>query len=130
MSPLPHFAALAVGPRAPLRRHVSESSQSSVDSLDDSFESVPASPFLPTYMDVIRPAAPTYPSVFAPGVGPRRPPGRALPLASRSVSYSAVEFQLSSARVHNSRFEDIVPTPPPFFSSTMGESDVDDLFFE
>ena len=59
-----------------------------------------------------------------------RPGGRAPPLASRSVSYSAVEFQLSSARIHDDRFADFVPSPPPFFSSTMGDSDVDDLFFE
>ena len=109
-----------------MRRRASESSQSSVDSSPETNSSFP----LPTYMDVLRPAAPAYPSVFASSIGLGRPSGRAPPLTTRSVSYSAVEFQLSSARVHDSRFEDIVPTPPPFFSSTMGESDVDDLFFE
>ena len=127
MSPLPHFASLSVAPRAPLRRHASESSQSSLDS---NFESAPGSPFLPTYMDILRPAAPAYPSVFASSsIGARRPAGRVVPLASRSVSYSAVEFQLSSSRLSDSRFEDMVPTPPPFFSSTMGDSEMDDLFY-
>ncbi|PIL24227.1 hypothetical protein GSI_13980 [Ganoderma sinense ZZ0214-1] len=126
MSPLPHFAALSLGPRIPLRRHASQSSQSSLDS---SFESAPGSPFLPTYMDVIRPAAPAYPSIFASSIGARRPAGRVPPLASRSVSYSAVEFQLSTSRFSDSRFDDMVPTPPPFFSSTMGDDEMDDLFF-
>ncbi|RPD66408.1 hypothetical protein L226DRAFT_566845 [Lentinus tigrinus ALCF2SS1-7] len=122
MSPLPQFAALSIAPRMPLRRHASESSQSSVDSTPES------SPYLPTYMDILRPAAPAYPSVFASSIG-RRPTGRAPPLASRSVSYSAVEFQLSNSRLHDNRFDDIVPSYPPFFSSTMGDNDIDDLFF-
>lgn len=50
-------------------------------------------------------------------------------MTSRSVSYSAVEFQLSTARHQDARFDDIVPTPPPFFSSTMDDNDMDDLFY-
>ncbi|EJF66089.1 hypothetical protein DICSQDRAFT_177462 [Dichomitus squalens LYAD-421 SS1] len=126
MSPLPHFASLSVAPRAPLRRHASESSQSSLDS---SFESAPGSPFLPTYMDILQPAVPAYPSVFASSIGARRPAGRVPPLASRSVSYSAVEFQLSSTRFSDNRFDDMVPTPPPFFSTTMSDCEMDDLFY-
>lgn len=57
------------------------------------------------------------------------PAGRVPPVASRSVSYSAVEFQLSTTRFSDSRFDDMVPTPPPFFSSTMGDDEIDDLFF-
>ncbi|TFK92303.1 hypothetical protein K466DRAFT_573149 [Polyporus arcularius HHB13444] len=123
MSPLPQFAALSIAPRTPLRRHTSESSQSSFDSTPE------ASPYLPTYMDVLRPAAaaPAYPSLFASTLG-RRPTGRGPPLATRSVSYSAVEFQLSNSRLHDGRFDDIVPSYPPFFSATMGDSDLDDLF--
>ncbi|KAI0748524.1 hypothetical protein C8Q80DRAFT_1270920 [Daedaleopsis nitida] len=125
--PLPQFAALSIAPRTPLRRHASESSQSSVDSTP---EFVPDSLFpLPTYMDIFRPAAPAYPSVFASSITSRRPAGRAPALTSRSVSYSAVEFQLSTTRLLDDRFDDIVPSPPPFFSSTMGDSDLDDLFY-
>ncbi|KAH9945881.1 uncharacterized protein BXZ73DRAFT_72782 [Epithele typhae] len=126
MSPLAGFAALSVGPRTPLRRSASESSDSSVDS-SPAFNS---SSLLPTYMDVLNGATPAYPSVFASGIAARRPTGRSVPITSRSVSYSAVEFRLSTARVHDDRFEDIVPSPPPFFSSTMGDSDIDDLFYE
>ena len=127
MSPLPQFAALSIAPRTPFRRHASESSQSSLES---SPESTPGSPFpMPTYMDLLRPTTPAYPSIFAQSIASRRPAGRALPLASRSVSYSAVEFQLSTSRHLDPRFDDIVPSPPPFFSSTMGDSDMDDLFF-
>ncbi|KAI0723961.1 hypothetical protein C8T65DRAFT_564080 [Cerioporus squamosus] len=122
MSPLPQFAALSIAPRTPFRRHASESSQSSTDSTPET------SPYLPTYMDVLRPAAPAYPSLFA-SSSARRPAGRAPPLATRSVSYSAVEFQLSNSRLHDGRFDDIVPSYPPFFSSTMGDSDTDDLFY-
>ncbi|KAI0672954.1 hypothetical protein C8Q78DRAFT_1077264 [Trametes maxima] len=124
LSPLPQFATLSVGPRTPLRRHASMSSDSSVESTpEDSLY------LLPTFMDVLRPAAPAYAPAFATSLAPRRPMNsRAPALASRSVSYSAVEFQLSSSRFGDDRFGDLVPAPPPFFSNTM-EDEMDDLFY-
>lgn len=125
MSPLPHFASLSVAPRTPLRRHASVSSQSSV-------ESSPADSLftLPTYMDVLRPDMPVHPPAFAPGLAPRRPTNaRASSIVARSVSYSAVEFRLSTSRSGDDRFGDLVPSPPPFFSSTMEDNEMDDLFY-
>ncbi|KAI0647326.1 hypothetical protein C8Q79DRAFT_1000270 [Trametes meyenii] len=124
LSPLPQFATLSVGPRTPLRRHASMSSDSSV-------ESTPGDSLypLPTFMDVLRPAVPAYAPAFTTSLAPRRPTNsRAPALASRSVSYSAVEFQLSSSRFGDDRFGDLVPAPPPFFSNTM-EDETDDLFY-
>ncbi|KAI0636708.1 hypothetical protein C8Q77DRAFT_1206895 [Trametes polyzona] len=124
LSPLPHFASLSVAPRTPLRRHASVSSQSSVESSPDNVFT------LPTYLDVLRPSASIHPPAFAPSLAPRRPTNARGPaLATRSVSYSAVEFQLSASRFSDGRFGDIVPSPPPFFSSTMEDSDMDDLFY-
>ncbi|CDO73546.1 hypothetical protein BN946_scf185014.g16 [Trametes cinnabarina] len=126
MSPLPHFASLSLGPRAPLRRHASTSSQSSVESTpEDSLYP------LPTYLDVLRPSPPLYTPTFATGLAPRRPTTtRAPALATRSVSYSAVEFQLStSSRFGDDLFGDVFPSPPPFFSSTMDNDEMDDLFY-
>ncbi|KAL1944704.1 hypothetical protein VTO73DRAFT_3134 [Trametes versicolor] len=125
MPPLPHFASLSVAPRTPLRRHASVSSQSSV-------ESSPADSLftLPTYMDVLRPDMPVHPPAFAPTLAPRRPTNaRASSMVARSVSYSAVEFRLSTSRSGDDRFGDIVPSPPPFFSSTMEDNEMDDLFY-
>ncbi|KAI8989695.1 hypothetical protein BD414DRAFT_507285 [Trametes punicea] len=126
MSPLPPFASLSIGPRNPLRRHASSSSQSSVESTpEDSL--CP----LPTYLDTLRPAASMYHSAFATSLASRRPSNaRAPTLATRSVSYSAVEFQLStSSRFGDDLFGDFVPSPPPFFSSTMEDNEMDDLFY-
>ncbi|KAI0362412.1 hypothetical protein OH77DRAFT_1416667 [Trametes cingulata] len=126
MSPLPQFASLSLAPRTSLRRHASVSSQSSVESSPE--DSLFA---LPTFLDVLRPAAPAYPPAFATSLAPRRPTNaRGPPLATRSVSYSAVEFQLSASRFgHDDRFGDVVPSPPPFFSSTMDDNEMDDLFY-
>ncbi|OSD08586.1 hypothetical protein PYCCODRAFT_1380269, partial [Trametes coccinea BRFM310] len=126
MSPLPQFASLSLGPRTPLRRHASTASESSVESSpEDSL--CP----LPTYLDVLRPSAPLYAPTFATSLAPRRPATtRAPALATRSVSYSAVEFQLStSSRFGDVLFGDFLPSPPPFFSATMDNDEMDDLFY-
>ncbi|KAI0780665.1 hypothetical protein BD413DRAFT_489088 [Trametes elegans] len=125
LSPLPHFASLSIAPRTPLRRHASVSSDSSVESSpgDALFP-------LPSFLDVLQPEAPAFPPVFATSLAPRRPTNaRASTIATRSVSYSAVEFQLSTSRFADDRFGDIVPSPPPYFSSTMEDNELDDLFY-
>ncbi|KAI0372928.1 hypothetical protein BV20DRAFT_990354 [Pilatotrama ljubarskyi] len=125
MSPLPQFASLSLAPRTPLRRHASVSSQSSVESSPED-----ALFALPTFLDVLRPAVPAYPPAFATSLAPRRPTNARGPaLAMRSVSYSAVEFQMSSSRFGDDRFGDVVPSPPPFFSSTMDDNEMEDLFY-
>ncbi|KAI0664654.1 hypothetical protein C8Q70DRAFT_1048873 [Cubamyces menziesii] len=126
VSPLPQFASLSIAPRTPLRRHASTSSQSSVESTPED-----ALCPLPTYLDVLRPMAPAYPPAFATSLAPRRPANaRAPALATRSVSYSAVEFQLSAfSRFDDDPFGEDVPAPPPFFSSTMEDNEMDDLFY-
>lgn len=103
------------------------SSQSSVESSPD--DSLFA---LPTFMDVIRntPSSPVHPPAFAPSLAPRRPSNsRAPSLSARSVSYSAVEFRLSTSSFGDDRFGDMVSSPPPFFSTTMEDSEMDDLFY-
>ncbi|KAH9901547.1 hypothetical protein C8Q73DRAFT_636200 [Cubamyces lactineus] len=126
MSPLPQFASLSIAPRTPLRRHASTSSQSSVESTPED-----ALCPLPTYLDVLRPMAPAYPPAFATSLAPRRPANaRAPALATRSISYSAVEFQLSAfSRFGDDPFGEDTPAPPPFFSSTMEDNEMDDLFY-
>ncbi|KAI0819529.1 hypothetical protein BC628DRAFT_1332549 [Trametes gibbosa] len=127
LSPFTPFASLSLRPRTPLRRHASVSSQSSVESSpDDAFFT------LPTFMDVLRDtsSSPVHPPAFAPSLAPRRPANsRAPALSARSVSYSAVEFRLSTSSFGNDLFGDCVPSPPPFFSTTMEDCEMDDLFY-
>ncbi|KAH9952109.1 hypothetical protein B0H21DRAFT_14431 [Amylocystis lapponica] len=123
LSPLPQFSSLTISARTPLRRHSAESSDSSLDSTPDSiYDSLlPMPTFEHGLMDMILPSMDTY--------YPSSPSSseRVVPPVARSTSYSFVESELSANWHRNSRFDDVLPTPPPYFSLT--RMDVDDLFY-